>query len=130
MGMKFLKYFEGYVNKFDFVIGKIYRYDDLPKEIQNDIDVQFEDYSEESVYDFEWKFKLLKPSEIEEYVHNFFGEYDIQKIIETPHMQELINDIKNNGLDYPSVGNEGNHRALAHWYLKKTLPYLELIPFE
>ena len=47
--------------------------------------------------------------------------------IENPYMKKLILDIQTNGLDYPVVGVEGNHRALAFWYLQKELPYLEMI---
>ena len=124
--MKYVKTFEKFTNKFDFKIGKTYQYDDLPEEVQSDIDVQFDEYGDEQPEDYEWKFKLLPVDEIEEYVTNHFG-YEIQDTIDEPYVQDLIKDIKERGLDYPSVGVEGNHRALVHWYLKKPLPYLEPI---
>lgn len=124
--MKYVKTFERFTNKFDFEIGKIYQYDDLPEEVQSDIDIQFDEYGDEQPEDYEWKFKLLPVDEIEEYVTKHFGN-EIEDVIEEPYVQDLIKDIKERGLDYPSVGVEGNHRALVHWYLKNPLPYLEPI---
>jgi hypothetical protein len=124
--MKYVKTFEKFTNEFDFEVGKTYQYDDLPEEVQSDIDVQFDEYGDEQPEDYQWKFKLLPVDEIEEYVTKHFGN-EIEDIIEEPYVQNLIKDIKERGLDYPSVGVEGNHRALVHWYLKKPLPYLEPI---
>jgi hypothetical protein len=124
--MKYVKTFEKFTNKFDFELGKTYQYDDLPEEVQSDIDIQFDEYGDEQPEDYEWKFKLLPVDEIEEYVTKHFGN-EIEDVIEEPYVQDLIKDIKERGLDYPSVGVEGNHRALVHWYLKKPLPYLEPI---
>lgn len=124
--MKYVKTFENFTNKFDFELGKTYQYDDLPEEVQSDIDVQFDEYGDEQPEDYEWKFKLLPVDEIEEYVTKHFGN-EIEDVIEEPYVQNLIKDIEERGLDYPSVGVEGNHRALVHWYLKKPLPYLEPI---
>lgn len=118
---------ESYVNKFNFEIGNQYKYDDLPDPIKSDIDNQFEDNYDESIYDYVWEFKLMKPSEIEEYVVNHFGEYDINDVIDSDYVRKLTKDIEKNGLDYPAVGIEGNHRALVHWILKKDLPYLNPI---
>src|SRR6476620_11347602 len=108
--MKYVKTFERFTNKFDFNIDEVYQYDELPDKVKADIDVQFEDNYDESVYDYEWKFKLLEPSEIEEYITNHFGN-EIEDIIEEPYFQDLLKSIKEDGLDYPSVGFEGNHRA-------------------
>ncbi len=124
--MKYVKTFEKFTNEFDFEIGKTYQYDDLPEEVKSDIDVQFDEYGDEQPEDYEWKFKLLPVDEIEEYVTKHFGN-EIEDVIEEPYVQNLIKDIQERGLDYPSVGIEGNHRALVHWYLKKPLPYLEPI---
>jgi len=114
-------------NNFDFVIGKKYEFEELPEKIQNDIVIQFDEYSEVQPIDYYYVCKLLKPKEIEEYLMNVFGEYEIGDILEEPYMKTLIKDIKKNGLDYPSVGVEGNHRALVYWHLGKNLPYLEMI---
>jgi len=114
-------------NKFDFIIGKKYEFEDLPKKIQNDIEIQFDEYSELQPMDYYYVCKILKPKEIEEYLMSVFGEYEIGDVLEEPYMKKLIKDIKRNGLDYPSVGIEGNHRALAYWYLGRDLPYLEMI---
>lgn len=127
----------GYVNKFDFEIGKEYEFYELPKEIQSDIEVQFDvNYDDGDTFhphyqggieEYKWKFKLLQPKEIEEWVVNHFGEYNISDEVDSRYIRRLIGDIKKRGLDFPSVGTEGNHRALIHWYLKIPLPYLEPI---
>jgi hypothetical protein len=41
-------------------------------------------------------------------------------------MRKLVKNIKEKGLDYPAVGTDGNHRALAYYIMKKTLPYLDM----
>lgn len=119
--------FEGkYVNKFDFEIGKSYEYEELPKQVKDDIDVQVED-AEYGPEDYTYLFKLLTPEETEEYLHDSFGEYDIQDAIDDPYMKKLIKKIMINGLDYPAVGIEGGHRALAFYVMNKPLPYLDMI---
>lgn len=116
-----------YTNKFKFIIGKIYEYEELPKQIQNDIDIQFDESNyEESPYDYKWKFKLMNPKDTEEYLVNFFG-HDLDNAINSKYMQKLIKNIKKRGIDWPAVGNEGNHRALACWQLRIPLPYLDPI---
>lgn len=116
-----------YTNKFKFIIDRIYEYEDLPEEIQGDIDIQFdEDNYDESPYDYKWRFKLMNPEDTEEYLVNFFG-HDLEDAINSEYMQKLIKDIKKRGIDWPAVGNEGNHRALACWELGIPLPYLDPI---
>jgi hypothetical protein len=115
-----------YVNKFDFEIGKSYEYSELPEKTKIDIDVQFDDNSEYNQEDYLYVFKLLNPEETEEYLHNVFGEHNIEDAIKDPYIKILIKKIIRVGLDYPAVGSEGNHRALACYVLKKPLPYLEL----
>ena len=114
-------------NKFDFVLGKVYSLDELPQHVKDDVDRQFDEYSELEPKDYHYVAKLLKPEEIEEYLRNSFGEYDIQDALEEPYMKKLVKNIICNGLDYPPVGIEGNHRALAFWFLEKELPYLEMV---
>ena len=115
-----------YVNKFDFEIGKSYEYDELPEKTKDDIDVQFDDNAEYGPDDYVYVFKLLTPEETEDYLHNQFGEYDIEDAMDDPYMKALIKKIIRVGLDYPAVGIEGNHRALACYTLRKPLPYLEM----
>jgi hypothetical protein len=124
-----IKTFESFqkplTNKFDFQEGKVYQYHELPKQIQEDIDVQLED-GEYNSDDYNYVAQLLEPSQIEEYLHNVFGEYSIGEAIDHPDMKRLIKKIKRDGLDYPPVGNEGNHRALAFYELGLPLPYLNM----
>lgn len=117
-----------FTNKLNFEVGKEFEYEELPIRTKYDIDVQFDenDYETDPT-DYVYKCVLLQPEDIEEYLHNHFGEYNIQEVLDTKFMKDLIKDIKKNGLNFPPVGVEGNHRALAHWYLKKPLPYLDMI---
>ncbi len=118
---------EKLTNKFNFIINKIYSFDELPIDIQKDIELQFDEFSELKPIDYKYVAKILKPIEIEEYLFNSFGEYNIQDVLEEPYMINLINDINKNGLDYPIVGIEGNHRSLALYHLNKDIPYLEMV---
>ena len=71
---------------------------------------------------------MLTLPEIEEQFLNDTIIHNISSIMEEDYMKEIIEDIEERGIDYPAVGDEGNHRAIAHWYLKRPLPYLEMIP--
>lgn len=125
---KFNKFNNEYTNKFDFVIGKSYEYDDLPKKIKNDIEIQFGDgYNEYGPEDYNYVCKLIKPEDNTEYLENTFGEWDITNAMTQPYIKRLVKSIKTNGLDYPAVGTEGNHRALAYYIMNKPLPYLEMV---
>lgn len=126
--LKFSLYLEGkYVNKFDFEIDKEYEYWDLPKQCQKDISVQFDEHDyEENPEDYRYKFKLLNREELEDWLSQSYGDYFGDEC-EHAYMKRLIKSIEKKGLDYPSVGSEGNHRALAFWYLGKDLPYLEFV---
>ena len=114
-----------YVNKFDFELGKSYEYDELPQKTKDDIDVQFDDNAEYGPDDYNYIFKLLTPKEIEEHF-NDFGEYNIADTINDPNMKLLIKKVLRVGLDYPAVGVEGDHKALACYTLNIPLPYLEM----
>lgn len=125
------KKFGKYVNSFDYEIGRVYDIDELPRQTQQEIEIQFQAYSDLPEHNFDeygWRFKLLQPEETEEYLLDHFDRYNIDDAINDPYLQKLIVDIKERGLDFPSVGVEGNHRALIYWYLKEPLPYLEPVP--
>jgi hypothetical protein len=114
-------------NKFKGVVGKSYEFDELPKQTKQDIDVQFEDNYDEAPDDYLYKYILVSPEENEEYLFSIFGEWDIEDAKEDPYMKKLIRNIKKRGLDYPAVGTEGNHRALAYYIMNKPLPYLDMV---
>lgn len=97
------------------------------KKIQNDVDAHFGDgYNEYGPEDYDYICKLITPEENSEYLEGVFGEWDINDAIEHTHMRKLVKNIKEKGLDYPAVGTEGNHRALAYYIMKKSLPYLDM----
>ena len=115
-------------NKFKGVVGKSYEFDELPEQTKQDIEVMFEDNYDESPEDYLYEYILISPEENEEYLFSVFGEWDIENAKEDPYIRKLVRDIKKRGLDYPAVGNEGNHRALAYYMMDKALPYLKMIP--
>ena len=118
-------------NKFNGVVNKIYTFDELPKQTQQDVEDMFGDgFDNYGPDDYLYRYILISPEENEPYLFSVFGEWDIEDAKQHPYMKKLVNDIKNRGLDYPSVGTEGNHRALAHYILNKQLPYLEMTPKE
>ena len=118
-------------NKFDGVVGKIYTFDELPQQTKQDVEDMFgDDLYGEGPDDYLFRYILISPEENESYLLSVFGEWDIEDAKESPYMKKLVRDINKRGLDYPSVGTEGNHRALAHYILDKPLPYLEMTPKE
>lgn len=118
-------------NKFNGVIGKFYTFDELPQQTKQDVEDMFGDeFHDEGPDDYLYRYILISPEENESYLFSVFGEWDIEDAKEDPYMKKLVRDIKKRGLDYPSVGTEGNHRALAHYILHEPLPYLEMVPRE
>lgn len=120
-----IKRFESFTNSI-FKIGKSYKYDELPEQVKDDIDLHFENQYEESPYDYKYVYKIIPYEELGEKIENHFGR-EWEEYAESENVQELIKDIEKNGLNYPSVGNEGNHRMLAHYILNRDLPYLEMV---
>lgn len=116
-------------------IGKTYEYNDLPEQIQDDIDVQFKIYGNDSEGD-EWKldgnpedyqyhYILLPWKEIPKRLPLALGY--IKKAHNSEYLQRIFKDIEQQGLQYPSVGEEGNHRGAYYYINKKDLPYLEIV---
>ena len=114
--------------KFKGVVGESYEFNELPEQTKQDIEVMFEDNYDEGPEDYLYEYVLISPEENEEYLFSVFGEWDIENAKEDPYIRKLVRDIKKRGLDYPAVGNEGNHRALAYYMMNKPLPYLKMIP--
>lgn len=114
MLIKKFKLFLEKIKEFIFTPGKAYYYEDLPEQIKSDIDLHFEDVYDESPYDYKYVCRIIPNEELAEKVETHFGR-EWEEYAEREEVKELIEDIKNNGLKYPSVGSEGNHRMLAHY---------------
>ena len=135
---------------FDFQPGRVYSFEELPTQVQGDIEQQFDDPDEIN----EWRFKaeLWQPERIPElfdeagdtavfHIGNWKGNktgiVDIKElddpsvreqfIRETPKLPALMKSIKSKGVEHPAVGQEGYHRAIASYLLGKPLPYLALV---
>jgi GNAT superfamily N-acetyltransferase len=135
---------------FDFQPGRVYSFEELPTPVQGDIEQQFDDPDEIN----EWRFKaeLWQPERIpelfdeagdtavfhiENWKDNKTGIVDIKElddpavreqfIKESPKLSALMKSIKSKGVEYPAVGQEGYHRAIASYLLGKPLPYLALV---
>lgn len=115
-------------------IDKCYSYNELPEQIQNDIDMQFNLYGDVdnknkfdgNPEDYKYCYMLLPWKEIPKIfpmVKNYLKTTSEKHILD-----KLSNDIKKHGLHYPSVGSEGNHRAAYHYINKINLPYLRIEP--
>jgi len=121
----------------DFIVGKCYDYDELSEDIQYDIDVQFKIYDEypelaEDKYDgypedYKYCFRYLKPNEIIKYLPLVKDILKSHKSKPNTYLLNLMNSIEKEGLNYPSVGTEGNHRGAVFYLLNKELPYLEIV---
>ena len=118
-------------NVSEFEVGMCYQYSELSEDIQNDIDVQFKEFVDGSYYEgypeeYKYCFKLLAPKEIPKYlplVKKYIKEY---KNGGKDYLEKIIASIKEEGLNFPAVGMEGNHRGAIFYLLNKPLPYLEI----
>jgi len=118
-------------NVSEFKVGKCYQYSELPDDVTNDIEVQFKNFVDGSYYEgypeeYKYCFRLLEPSEIMKYlplVKTYVKEY---KKGDRDYLEKIIASIKEEGLNYPAVGMEGNHRGAIFYLLNRPLPYLEI----
>lgn len=116
---------------FQYKIGDVFEYNELPFEIQNDImnclisenDTEPEDFPE----NFEYKVVLISFKKLMEWMDSVFGPELTEKLSD----QKIVNiakEIKKNGLRYPIIfGCEGHHRALAYCLLKKSIPSFKFV---
>lgn len=113
---------------FNFILGRVYEYDELPTELKREADVNLEgeegNFDEDNnVHSYYYKAVLLTPDEIAEYI----GEDYINSYSDDEYIEELEKDILKNGLKYPTVGSEGTHRKLVYLLLNQSIPHLEMI---
>ena len=117
-----------YTTKFDFVPGKDYTFDELPDDhggassLREDALHHFRS-KEEGGYgwpgkaeDATYRAVIIPADELVEKFGHLKGKPSLQK-----HIEKY-------GLDYPSIGNEGNNRRTAMAQLKRPMPHLEVIP--
>lgn len=121
------------INK--FVENECYNYDDLSEVTQSDIDVQFmmydselEDEDESNKYkghpdDYSYCFMYLKP----DLIKTVFPHVNDIIHSKTGYLNKIFKEIQDEGLQYPAVGTEGNHRATVYFLLQKELPYLKIV---
>lgn len=134
-----------HVNSFEFKLGHHYGYDELPEEVKGEIDTQFDDPEDTSSLLFEAV--LLSPAEIANMTDELGDDFqwslhwkgapddvrDIKQLTDIADtnqrdiISKLIDSIENRGLDFPPVGQEGMHRAMAHYLLGRDMPYLRLV---
>ncbi|MCI0595280.1 MAG: hypothetical protein L0Z48_01925 [candidate division Zixibacteria bacterium] len=108
---------------------KIYRFDELHPQVQNDILVQFENCFDEDSFapeDCEYQLTMLSYGNILEILDNIFGPNLTEAIYFDEYVTQLAEDIDQNGLRFPPIGNEGIHRMLAFALLKKDMPYYKI----
>lgn len=110
----------------DFVVGRTYEFDDLPEQVQDDIEVQTAEMGEDSDM-YEYHAVLMDPED-NPAPEKFDVDTDPENTVDDPYVVSLVEQIKEDGLSYPPVGSEGNHRMLAYWIMKEPIPYLEMIP--
>ena len=130
-----------YTSKFDFIPGKEYTFDELPGYETGRVVTAFEqEYGplgtslredalhhfrskEEGGYGFPgtaqqatYRAVIIPNEELVEQFGHLRGKPKLQK-----HIEKY-------GLDYPSIGNEGNNRRIAMAKLGRDMPHLEVIP--
>lgn len=104
----------------DLDLDKIYGFDELPEAAQEDFLVQFEDDYEFDPNDFCFQLKIISYDQLTDELESAFGE-NLVDYVEDDYVYELAENIRRNGLRIPPIGNEGVHRKLAHYYLKKDI---------
>jgi hypothetical protein len=121
-----------YTTKFDFVPGKEYTFDELPDDhggatsLREDALHHFRSKEGSSrgygwpgrAEDATYRAVIIPVDELVERYGHLKGRLSLQK-----HIEKY-------GLDYPSIGNEGNNRRIAMAKLGRDMPHLEVVPSE
>jgi hypothetical protein len=116
--------------KFNFITGKEYTFDELPDDnagrssLREDAIHHFRS-KEEGGYGFSgshlnatYRAVIIPNKELVQRFGHLRGKSELQK------------NIEEHGLDYPSIGNEGNNRRIAMAKLGRDMPHLEIISAE
>ena len=105
-----------------FEVGRKYTYDELPDAVQNDVDVQIDEYNQDP-NEYYYVFEIIpwKNLDVESW------GMDIDEMRDNPRMKKLMRSIeKHGGIINPPVGMEGNHRQLASYFLGLNMPYFRM----
>ena len=131
-----------YTTKFDFVPGKEYTFDELPgHETGRMVTALEEEYGplgtslrEDALHHF--RSKGMEggygfPGTAQEAIYKAVIIPNEELVERFGHLQgkpKLQKHIEKYGLDYPSIGNEGNNRRIAMAKLGRDMPHLEVVP--
>ena len=130
-----------YTTHFDFEPGRIYSFDELPDTmaVAEMEGVQVFPRTSSTQEDARIHFKRVKfggygfPGKAEDAQYRAVlldPHYTLKKhkhLTENYVTPELLKSIEEDGLMYPSIGNEGNHRKMAMALLGKPIPHLQII---
>lgn len=103
-------------NKFDFEVGKEYKFDELPKKLKKDISTMFLEDFYSAPEEYIYVCTLLTP----ENMWDMLGE-DVFNNVDITKSQIKINKY---GLDYPVVS--GGYKMIIYIILDEDLPYLNM----
>jgi hypothetical protein len=122
------------------VIGKVYTFDELTDEEQQDVygnapeDIERDENTGKAdpyawnqfLSDIETQYKFVLESLTPEQLLDYYGD-DIETLKQDNTVNRLIEDIKMNGMKNIPVGEEGHHRAGAHILMGIPMLHFEII---
>jgi guanylate kinase len=117
-------------NKFNFEEGRVYTFDELPNDHGGASSLK-----EDAIHHFRSKEEggYGWPGNAEDAIYTAVM-IPVDKLVERfGHLQgspQLEEHIRKHGIDYPSIGNEGNNRRVAMAHLGRPMPHLEITPAE
>lgn len=130
-----------YTTKFDFIPGKEYTFDELPGHETGRVVTAFEQeygplgtsLKEDALHHFRSKEEdgYGFPGTAQEATYRAVIIPNEELVEQFGHLRgkpKLQKHIEKYGLDYPSIGNEGNNRRTAMAKLGRDMPHLEVIP--
>ena len=104
----------------DYHVGQTYRFEDLPQPTQEDVEIQFEG-RHYTVEDCTYRLVIIPYADLLANLDEECGP-NLTDILDDPDVKRLARSIKRDGLHYPPVGEEGNHRRLAAVRLGMDIP--------
>ena len=132
-----------YTSKFDFIPGKEYTFDELPGYETGRVVTAFEQeygplgtsLKEDALHHFRSKEEggYGFPGTAQEATYRAVIIPNEELVEQFGHLRgkpKLQKHIEKYGLDYPSIGNEGNNRRIAMAKLGRDMPHLEVMPVQ
>jgi hypothetical protein len=111
-------------------VGRTYGFDQLPSKTRRDAIAQTDDFTAHFGHRpdvMQYRFLVIPHDEVMKVLFGHFGAA-LEDAMKAPKVKRLSRSIRDEGLKYPPIADEGWQRTLAMASLGLDLPYFEVLP--